>query len=304
MAAPNITPDTSLADVLRENSFTLGKLQSHPLAAPLTSQFDTFQATWQTTDTARTALLIALDKADGAVSGADDALDDLVDTLDRTILIAVKNDRKNPIYELYFGEKLPHELKRPVLGDELSRLKKFVPSLQASPVAALSALAPSLVTAIASADAAVTAKQAAQQALDDFDATGGKAALIASFNVVRQTAYGQLAAVPHQNPLASLPVTFGDRFFRHAARSGVAAARTVTEAQAEVDKHQKRLTAAQAHLATLTAAETARATAKTTAAASKTAAVTAKKALDAAKAAAKAAAKKAAEDKIKAKRRR
>jgi hypothetical protein len=304
MAIPTIILDASLADVLSENAFTLGKLQTHPLATTFTSQFDTFQATWQTTDAARTALLITLGKADGAVSAADDTLDDFVDTLDRTLLIAVKNDRKNPLYQLYFGEKLPHELKRPILGEELERVRKFIPSLQGSPVASLVALAPSLVTAVAAADAAVAAKLAAHQALDDFDVTGGKATLIGSFNALRQTVYGQLAALPHANPTAALPTTFADRFFRHTARTGVTAIKTVADAQAEVAKHQKKLTAAQNQLANVTAEETTRATAKTTAATSATAAETAKKAVDAAKTAAKAAKLKAAEDKTKAKKRR
>jgi hypothetical protein len=304
MAAPTIDPSATLDDVLHENSFTLGKLQSHPLAAPFTAQFDTFQTSWQTTYAARVALQIAIDKADGAVSAADDALDDFVDTLDRTLLIAVKNDRKSALYQHYFGEKVPSLLKRPILGDELARVRKFVPSLQASPIASLAALAPTLVNLVAAADAAVSAKIAAQQALDDFDVTGGKAALIASFNVLRQTVYGQLAAVPHQNAAAALPVSFGDRFFRHAERTGVAAAKTAAEAQAEVERLQKKLTAAQNHLANLTAAENAHAAAKTNAAASETAAENAAKAAKAAKEAEKAAKKKAAEDKAKAKKRR
>jgi hypothetical protein len=304
MAAPLVTSTASLGDILSENAFTLGKLQSHPLAAPFTSQFDTFQTSWQATDAARTALLIALAKADGATSSADDTLDDFVDTLDRTLLIVVKNDRKSPLYQLYFGEKLPHELKRPILDDELVRVRKFIPSLQGSPVAQLSALAPALVTAVAAADAAVTAKQNAQQALDDFDTTGGKATLIGQFNVLRQTVYGQLAAIPHQNVAAALPTTFGDRFFRHTVRTGPSAAKTVKEAQDAVDKAQKKLTATQNHLANLTAVQTERATAKQAAAQSETAAATAKKTAATAKAAAKAAEKKAAEDKTKAKKRR
>jgi hypothetical protein len=304
MAVPTIPLNASLADLLRENSFTLGKLQSHPLAVPFTPQFDAFHTLWQSTDAARTTLLVAVDKADGAVSAADDALDDFVDTLDRTLLIAVKNDRKNPVYQLYFGEMVPSDLKRPILGDELARVRKFIPSLQGSPMPSVAALAPSLVTAVAAADAAVAAKVAAAQALVDFDVTGGKATLISAFNALRQTTYGQLAAIPHQQPAAALPATFGDRFFRHNTKTGTAAAKTVADAQADVARHQKKLTAAQNHLANLTATETARAAAKTTAATSETAAEAAQKAADEANAVAEAAAKKAAEDKAKTKKRR
>ncbi len=304
MAIPTLPLDASLDDVLAENSFTLGKLQSSTFAVSYTASFDAFTTTWQTTVASRTALLIALGKAEGSVSSADDALDDFVDTLDKTALLAVKGDRKNPIYQLYFGEKIPSELKRPILGEELSRVRKFIPSLTGSPVASLAALAPSLVTAVAAADAAVAGHLTAAQALDDFDVTGGKATLIGTYNALRQTTYGQLAAIPHQSPTAALPASFPDRFFRHTVRAGVTAVRTVLEAQAEVEKAQKKLTAHQNHLANLTAAETARAAAKTTAAASATAATAAKKAAATAKTAARVAVKKAAEDKVKAKKRR
>jgi hypothetical protein len=304
MAVPILPLTASLADVLDETSFTLGKLQSSALSVPFTAAFDAFQVTWQATMAARTALQITIGKADGAVSAADDTLDDFVDTLDKTLLLAVKNDRRNPIYALYFGDETPSELKRPILGDELASIRKFIPSLQGSPLPALVALAPSLVTAVAAADAAAAAKLAAVQALEDFDVTGGKATLIGGFNALRQTTYGQLAAIPHASPTAALPTTFGDRFFRHTARSGITSARTVTEAQVEVDRLQKKLTTSQNHLANLTAAQTAHVSAKTTAAASVTAAATAKAAVATAKAAAKTAAKKAAEDKSKAKKRR
>src|SRR5580693_6744691 len=99
MAIPIIASDASLTDVIEETSFTQGKLQSHPLATTFTAAFDTFQTTWTSTNTARIALVVAVAKAHGAVSAADDALDDFIDTLDRTLLIATMNSRKAPLYE-------------------------------------------------------------------------------------------------------------------------------------------------------------------------------------------------------------
>src|SRR5262245_58815857 len=90
--------EASMADVLADNSFTLGELASHPLAAVYVPKFDAFQDQWFATHKARTLLEIAAHKAEGAVQGADAALDDFVDTLDRTLLIATKNDRKVPLY--------------------------------------------------------------------------------------------------------------------------------------------------------------------------------------------------------------
>jgi hypothetical protein len=266
----------SLQAILDQNSFTLGELSSHPLAAPFVTKFDAFQTQWFTTQEARTNLEIAASKADGAVHGADNALDDFVDTLDRTLLIAVKNDRSAPLYANYFGLRSPHLLKRPVLSDELATCRAWIPSLQASTVAAVAALAPSLVTLVAAADAAVTAQIAADQALKDFDAIGDKKTLVDSYNALRKSTYGDLAALPHQNPAAMLPANFADRFFRHDAHAGVTSLTNPNDVQARIDSLQKEVTAAQAHLADLTAKAAAKAAQKKAEAAADAAVTTAK----------------------------
>src|SRR4051812_32505055 len=170
MAVPLIALQATLGELLDENSFTLGELQAHPLATPFAPQFDAFQAHWFSTSAARTALVIALGKATGSLFAADDDIDDFIDLLDRTLLIITKNDRTTALYKFFFGLKAPHLLKRPVLGDELFAVKGFLPSLQTSPHAALTALAPTLATLIAKADTAVAQHLAATQALKDFDA--------------------------------------------------------------------------------------------------------------------------------------
>ncbi len=304
MALPQISPDASLGDVLDENAFTQGTLQSSALAAPFTALFDAFQVTWTATNTTSTTLLVALGKARGGVAAADGVLDNFVDTLDRTILIAVKNNRKSPLYEQFFGAEVPSKLKRPVLDKELDTVRKWVPALQASTTPSVAALAPALVTAVANADAAVAAFDAAQAAVHAFETTGGKRQLIDAFNALRLTTYGQLAALPHQNPAAALPATFADRFFLHESRKGITAIKTVAAATAKVATIQKKLTSVQNHAANLTTEEAARSAAKTTAAASAAAAALARKNADTARKAAREAEEKAHSDKVKAKKRR
>ena len=93
----------SLGELLDENSFSLGELHSHPLAAIFAPQFDDFQTKWFAANAARTALTIALGKAIDGLSATDDGIDDLLDFLDRTLLIITKNDRSAPQYVFYFG---------------------------------------------------------------------------------------------------------------------------------------------------------------------------------------------------------
>ena len=87
---------TSFGELLDENSFSLGELHSHPLAAIFAPQFDDFQTQWFAANAARTALVIAVGKANGVLSATDDGIDDFLDLLDRTLLIVTKNDRSSP----------------------------------------------------------------------------------------------------------------------------------------------------------------------------------------------------------------
>jgi hypothetical protein len=253
MPVPQISSQASLGELLDENSFTLGELQSHELAAGFTPQFDDFQVKWTNTSAAQTALRIAVGKAGGALSGADDDLDDFVDLLDRTLLIITRNDRDAALYLFYFGKTTAYLLKRPILGDELTTVRGFIPALEASQHPALAALAPRLAQLVARADSAVAAHQASTQALKDFDMLGPMKTLIDGYNAVRQTVYGRLAALPHENPGAMLPATFADRFFLHESHKGVTAIRNPKEVQAKIDSHKKKLDAAQKHLDTLAA---------------------------------------------------
>jgi hypothetical protein len=262
MALPNIDSKASLAEILTENSYTIGRLQTHRFAQELTPDFDAFQASWMTVNAHRIALIIAAGKADGAVAGADDNLDEFIDTLDKTLLIATKNDRSATTYTRYFGSKPPSQLKKPVLGEELETVRGWIDSLNASNVPAIKALGPLLLSAVTAADAAVKAQIKAKQALADFDTIGEKKALIDSFRSLRSTSHGDLGAMPSNHPEAMLPAKFADRFFLHGSRRGIAAVNSIPEVQAKIGSLQKLLAAAEAHLANLQTAATARAAAR------------------------------------------
>ena len=251
MAIANVDPDTPLAAILARNSFILGELASHPLAAAYIPQFDAIQSTWFTTFTARTALEIAVDKAQGGVEGADDGLDDFVDILDRTLLIAVKNDRDAGLYTMFF-EQPAHLLKRPILAEELVTCRNWIVTLQDPAVpAAVAALLPQLQVVITAADAAVTKRDTAVQALKTFDTIGGKKTLIDAFNAVCKTVHGALQALPDQQPNLMLPANFGDRFFPHESHKGVTSLTNPKDVQAVMNRLKGDLDAATAHLETL-----------------------------------------------------
>jgi hypothetical protein len=265
MALATVEPTDSLTSVLSRNSFILGELASHPLAAVYSPQFDAIQSQWFITFTARTLLEIAVDKAQGGVEGADDALDDFVDTFDRTLLIAVKNDRKAGVYLMFFGNKSAYLLKRPILADELATCKSWIPTLQLPEVPpSVAALAPQLIAVCAAADAAVALKVAAEQALKAFDTIGGKKTLIDDFNALCKSVYGELDAMPHQKANLSLmlPGNFADRFFPHQSHGGVTSLTNPKDVQKVLDGLKVDTQIAQDHLAALNAKAEAKAAQK------------------------------------------
>jgi hypothetical protein len=256
MALATVEPTDSLSSVLSRNSFILGELASHPLAAVYSPQFDAFQGDWFVTFSARTLLEIAVDKARGAEEGADDALDDFVDIFDRTLLIAVKNDREAGVYLMFFGNKPAHLLKRPILADELATCKSWIPTLQLPEVPpSVAALAPQLIAVCAAADVAVGQRVAAEQALKAFDTIGGKKTLIDAFNALCKSVHGDLNALPFQKANLSLmlPKNFGDRFFPHQSHGGVTALTNPKDVQKVLDGLKVDTQIAQDHLDSLNA---------------------------------------------------
>jgi hypothetical protein len=254
MALANVDHSVSLTSVLARNSFILGQLASHPLAAVYIPKFDAFQTDWFSTYTARTLLQIGVDKAQGGVEGADDALDDFVDTFDRTLLIAVKNDRKAELYTMFFGTKTAYLLKRPILADELATCKSWIPTLLLPEVpAAVAALQPLLIAVCAAADVAVGQKAAAEQALKAFDTIGGKKTLIDAFNALCKSVHGELDVLPHQKTDLMLPSNFGDRFFPHESHGGVTALTNPKDVQKVLDGLKADTQIAQDHLDALNA---------------------------------------------------
>ena len=296
MSLPLILHTASLATILDELAYTIGALSSTPIALPFRAAFETFLATnWTKTNNARIVLILEVGKTSGVIAGADDALDDFVDLLDRTLLIIVKNDRSAPLYAFFFGAKSASVLKRPVLDQELVTVRAWIPTLQQSPVPALAALAPQLVVLVAAADAAVAAHLAAENALKMFDTITDMKTLIDAFNTLRQNAYGQLAAIPHKQPDLMLPASFADRFVRHESHKGLTSLTNPTAVQARIDTMEKDLTAAKAHREALLAAAQAKEDAKAAEAKAAEAVAHAKADLEAAQAAMKAA-EKAAKD--------
>ena len=255
----------SSANVQQEVVTTWSLLGADPLVANLAAPYETFyQQKWLPVVARETELLVEDHRADAMVDAADHALDDFVDELDSTLLQIVGKDRSDPLYDYYFGKKRPHEMKRPVLGDELETLRSFVQPLKTSPHGALAALGEKLELLIARADAAVERQRIAAETIKTFRTLGERRAAIDELNALRQSTAGILSEMPHKHPEKRLPADYAARFFKRGPRRGKTAGKDITSADlsALIAEHKQQVETLEKQLAEVLAKEEAEARAK------------------------------------------
>lgn len=208
----------SLFDLVHENAFTAAQTKAHPLTGGLSKEFDDLLAETTKTITRHVELTVAQAVAEAKVMRADEKLNGLVDELSLALREVTDNQRRSPLYQRFFGESRPSEVKRPILGPQLELMRDWLPTLKASPVPGLKALATPLEAAIKEADMAVEAQRKAERELADFAEIGECKALIDQVNAARKSTYGKLAELVHKKPEANLPSDFAEQFFLREAR--------------------------------------------------------------------------------------
>jgi hypothetical protein len=236
MPCPIIAQHASLLTIREEIVYTLSRLTADSLGKTWAPDFEKLRDDWKTVHEKELSLTDALTSGGAVVDGADDALDPMVDRLSDLLLDRTHRRRDDDLYRRYFGTQRPSDIKRPVLGRELELLNKtWVPSLFSSPDSELSAFGKALSVPVGVAVKAQIDWTEARRVLTDFRLLGDRKAFIDRVNQVRQTVYGQLAALPHDHPDLHLPKSFGDRFFRHRA----VADHTEASLQAALAEHEQ-----------------------------------------------------------------
>jgi hypothetical protein len=230
-----ISHRTSITNLYDQYFFTLAKLQTHPLTQTFTTEFAVLRPLLDAAQAEELTLLQSRYLAEAAVQILDDALDSIVDGVDSTLRIELRNDRSSPIYLRYFGSLQPSEIKRPVLGNQLETMRAWPSALVESSNPTLQQYGTTLQVKLVEADAAAAEKQRIAQQITDFRVLGTRAKLIDRFNAARKSLFGKLAELQHGN--AALGSGWAESFFRG---SGSAERLTLRElerrvATAEVD---------------------------------------------------------------------
>jgi hypothetical protein len=230
MSAPILDFRSASLTFLEELIHTLARLEANPLAASFMPPFEElYKNEWTQVVQQEFVLLVEAFRADAMVEEADDGLDDYVDEFDAYARRRVKGNLKDPFYLFFFGEKRPHDLKRPVLGGQLETMRHWVAPLNATAGDdEASKLAAKLDGLIVKADAALVEQSEVSEKIMAFRTQGERKAFVDKFNALRKSTEDKLAELPHANPEAKLPGHFASRFFKHAPKRGKTAARELT----------------------------------------------------------------------------
>jgi hypothetical protein len=207
-----------LLDLIHELTFTSAQLEANALSASFAKAFADLTTEEQKAIARQFELVAGQARTEAKQVQADGALNRLVDQTRAALLTLSDNNRETPLYKRLFGDQRPSAIKRPILGEQLERMRGWVAPLQTATRPELTALAPLLTTAIKAADDAVTAGRTAEQQLTDFLEVGDCKALVDKANALRKATYGKLAELVHSKPEAHLSADFAEQFFLQESR--------------------------------------------------------------------------------------
>ena len=241
---------TTLDELFDEWVHTHAWLTAHPEGAPFSREFASFLPQWKSASEQELSLQIAAAAANAAVVVIDYDLNDLIDRLVALTRLQREVD-PGELVKRYLDNKSPSEVKRPILGEQLSLMKKIAPSLQAEADSGLQQCGAEMANKVKEAEQREGTQQEAKQRLSDFRATTRRA-LVETLNALRKKTHGALSELPHSKK--GLPSDLADRFFMHdTTRTTSEVNAALREAQSKRDKLSSALEAQDQRLAALRA---------------------------------------------------
>jgi hypothetical protein len=256
MALLTIRYEISLSALREELMKTAARLRAHPQTTTKAADYDLLLKELEKLAAKEQQLKDEKLEADAQIDALDMMLDPQVDRLSNALLDRTGQQRDSELYQRYFGVKRPHEVKKPVLGEEVQIVKDFVPSLLASSDAGLLAIGQELDKLVKAAQKAETAYSEAASKLRDFRKVGERKAFIDKVNQKRKLTHGELAQMPH-TPGSTLPRDFASGFFGHSKQRVVTIENLraqIAEKEAELAELREDLKAAEAAAAAETLA--------------------------------------------------
>lgn len=216
MPLRTMTTDEPPLQLREETAFSLVRCETHALATTYVPVFVGLLDDWQVVFAKFLTAQDRIARAEAKRDASDVLLDRLVDDVAAAILAANGNNRDSDEFRVYFRSKPPHEVKQPILGDELEWVRGWIAPLLAKP--AYANLGARAETLCKMADDAVAEVANATQAYRVFRLTGDYKEFVDKLNLARKDVYGALGKLPHSDPGQGLPSDFANDFFKHETR--------------------------------------------------------------------------------------
>jgi hypothetical protein len=245
MTSPRtLDPDEPLDDVDKELAHTQLFLLASPLTQPLAQSITALRAELPSVRVQQTDHSDAVQQQEASAVFIDDDCNSLVDEAKVLVLAEAKGNYQAPLYKQLFEGQSPTELKRPILGDQLTRMRTWPAILTSTPSPALQELGARTGEAVGRGNAANDAMAGAQSRLDAFW-SGPRAAYVERVNAARKLTFGKLAEIEHSQPKGKLPSGFAERFFLHdtggRAPRIADVERTIARLQKKLARHESAL---------------------------------------------------------------
>lgn len=173
----------------------------------------------------------------------DDELNRILDEV-KNALVADTSDIAAALYKEIFGGLSPSELRRYILGLQLTTMRVWPGKLAQSPVKKLQDLGAETTVVVQKADQLLNDLGQAESALEQFN-LGPRAAFADACNAATKLVFGQLSEMEHNSPKETLPAGFVDRFFR---RDTGGRAPRIAELEKTIARTQARLKQQEAQL--------------------------------------------------------
>lgn len=208
-----------LMELFEEWLYTYARLDSYEVTRPMAAELTPFEARWNLALQRKLALLRQRTLARAQVTAADADLDLFTDAFNNLVKTVVGNDSNAELYRRFFHPKRPSELKRPVLGEQLTTMAGWLTTLATLETPALVEQGEALQPLVQRGEAAQAALRLAVQEEEDFLTLREHKALVDELNAARGRVYGQLQELRHARPDLNLPADYAEQFFLRAERS-------------------------------------------------------------------------------------
>jgi hypothetical protein len=194
-------------------------LKAHPVTEPLAADLVPLRDTWKDILLKEIQLSESVAEAEARVLLADFDLDTLQNAIVNALMTAANNDRSSVLITRFLGKDRASDIRSPVLGEQLDRLRTWPPGLATVPNDEAKKLGLALAAFVPKADLVVEAQRTAEQELTDFTELTERRAFVDSLNATCKGLYGKISELSHTPAGASLPSDFADRCFPAQTRS-------------------------------------------------------------------------------------